>query len=74
VTQPLLRCDQLLIFNAALQTAEKVVIRIRASLQRCRKSLLLNRPFRGCGYDSDFFPLFRRRGEDFEFFATSQKK
>jgi len=33
--------------NAALQFAEKLTFRIRASLQRCRKFFEIRSPFRG---------------------------
>jgi len=40
---------------SALQSAEKLKFRIRASLQRCRKFLELRCPFRGCAPKHDFF-------------------
>jgi hypothetical protein len=47
---------------AALQIAEKLKLRIRASLQRCRKFFELRRPFRGCAPKTGFFSnLFSRR-------------
>src|ERR1039458_1271433 len=39
----------------ALQIAEKLKLRIRASLQRCRKFFELRRPFRGCAPKTGFF-------------------
>ena len=48
---------------AATQIAEKLKLRIRASLQRCRKFFELRRPFRGCAPKTGFFSNLYSRTE-----------